>query len=369
VEKTLARESYIDRDIFIKERDILFYRQWATVGREEDVPNPGDYSLINFIGQSILLVRGDDNKIRAFYNVCRHRGSELIDSTSKDALCGHFRKNIRCPYHSWSYKTDGSLNNTPHIDVSDEGDLSLYSIALDCWAGFVFIKLHNEDGIGLLEQLESAMYSVPESIKRYELQNLVTGKTIRYDVKANWKVFFENYNECYHCGNIHPELCKLVPSFRSNGGDNLDWDKGVPHRPGANTFTLTGTSNRPPFPKLNQNEIDNHFGQLAYPNFGVSLSNDHASVYIIWPTGPETMIIENRFLFHPEAVAASDYDPSDAVDFWDMVNRQDWGVCERVQRGMHALPFKHGYYAPMEDVSLDMREYVTRHIPETKFIK
>ena len=175
---------------------------------------------------------------------------------------------------------------------------------------------------------------------------------------ANWKVLLENYNECYHCGPVHPELCTLVPAFKQRGGAELDWDHGIPHRPGAFTFTKTGTTTREPFAALNDDERTRHKGELIYPNLLLSLSADHVAAFTVWPQGPASTMILCDFLFHPAEMSKPGFDPSDAVDFWDLVNRQDWKICESVQRGMNSRVFQYGFYAPMESASLDIRRYV-----------
>jgi glycine betaine catabolism A len=192
----------------------------------------------------------------------------------------------------------------------------------------------------------------------YGLAGLVTGAVFRYEVAANYKVLLENYNECYHCGPVHPELCRLVPAFKQRGGADLDWERGIPHRDGAWTFTDSGTTTRAPFDGLSEDERVRHKGELIYPNFLLSLSADHVAVFTIRPHAPGRTTVVCEFLFHPAEMAKADFDPSDAVDFWDLVNRQDWAICESVQRGMSSRVFQTGYYAPMESWSLDIRRYV-----------
>jgi Rieske 2Fe-2S family protein len=187
----------------------------------------------------------------------------------------------------------------------------------------------------------------------------VVGRSITYDVAANWKVIAENYNECYHCGPVHPELCDLVPSFRKRGGAELDWEHGIPHRPGADTYTLSGTSTRASFPGLNDIEQVNHFGELIYPNLMLSLSRDHVAAFVLRAVAADRTMIDCLVMFHPDEAACQDFDPSDAFDFWHMVNLQDWAICDRVQRGMTSSSFVHGWYAPMEDPSLDIRRWWT----------
>jgi Rieske 2Fe-2S family protein len=161
---------------------------------------------------------------------------------------------------------------------------------------------------------------------------------------------------------VHPELCAVVPAFRASGGGALDWSRGIAHRDGAYTFTHSGTTTRRPFPGLNEDERTRHKGEVIYPNLFVSLACDHVAAFILEPRGPERTDITCHFLFEPEAMAQGDYDPHDTVEFWDITNRQDWNICESVQRGMHSRVHTHGYYAPMEDFNLDIRRYVTERL-------
>ena len=158
-----------------------------------------------------------------------------------------------------------------------------------------------------------------------------------------------------------PELCDLVPAFRRGGGD-LDWDAGIPHRDGAYTFTLSGTTNRAPFPGLSQSDAERHRGELILPNLMLSLSADHVASFTVWPVSAQVTTVVCDFLFHPAEIAAPGFDPSDAVEFWDTVNRQDWAICEQVQDGMRSRRFGVGYLAPMEQPSADVGRFVIGRI-------
>ena len=197
----------------------------------------------------------------------------------------------------------------------------------------------------------------PDGSRAIPLADVRRGARVVYEVAANWKVLAENYNECYHCGPVHPELCDLVPSFRRAGGDGLEWERGIPHREGAYTFTTSGTTTRAPFPDLDEDERVRHKGELGFPNLLLSLSCDHVASFVLTPRGPGHTTIEFDLLFHPDAIAAPDFDPSDAFDLWELVNRQDWAICESVQRGMASRGFTQGWFAPMEDPSLDLRAW------------
>ncbi|MGA8099356.1 MAG: SRPBCC family protein, partial [Candidatus Cybelea sp.] len=166
----------------------------------------------------------------------------------------------------------------------------------------------------------------------------------------------------YHCAGVHPELCRVVPAFKREGGAQLDWDRGIPHRDGAWTFTASGTSDRSPFATLSEDERVRHKGELIYPNFMLSLAADHVAAFSLWPKGPAATTIVCDFLFHPNETNKLEFDPGDVVNFWDLVNEQDWRICENVQAGMQSRAFHHGYYAPMEDASLDIRRYIASRL-------
>jgi Rieske 2Fe-2S family protein len=363
LEPTLPSNWYYDEAIYRRERERIFYREWFCAGREEELPAPGDHRVIDIAGESIIVVRNRDAALRAFYNVCRHRGARLCRSddapTPGMAVRGGViaGRSIICPYHQWSYDLDGHLIAAPHMSSLpgfDKTSINLYPVEVACWGGFIFLHLTPAEARPLSEQLGP----IPARIERYPLRQLRIGKTLQYEVAANWKVICENYNECYHCGGVHPELCAVVPAFREAGGGALDWSRGIPHRDGAYTFTYSGQTTRRAFPDLDADERTRHKGEVLYPNLFISLACDHAAVFILQPRGPERTDITCHFLFEPHEMTQSNFDPSDAVEFWDITNRQDWSICETVQRGMHSRVHTHGYYAPMEDFSLDIRRYV-----------
>ncbi len=353
----------MDASYFEREKAAIFLREWICVGREEDWPNAGDHEVLTLFGESILLVRNREGDLRAFYNVCRHRGAQLCPARDDDTpdVLAHGGviggRLIRCPYHAWTYDLDGNLSHAPFMagqEGFDPGSIALHPVAVATWGGFVFLNLTPDtapDFAGVIE-------GPAARLARYPLQALRTGRRVDYQVAANWKVLCENYNECYHCGPVHPELSALVPAFRENGGSDLDWERGIPHREGATTFTASGETRRRSFPGLNADEQVRHKGELLLPNLFLSLSRDHVAAFILLPTAVDHCEVRCLFLFEPEEIAGADFQPEDAVDFWDLVNRQDWAICESVQRGMNSRVFDHGALSPLEDWSLDVRRYV-----------
>lgn len=354
LERSLPRAAYWDAGFFAREARGIFWHQWMCAGRASDIAGEGAYRIVDVAGEEVIVVRAGDGRLYAHLNLCRHRGSRL--------LCGEgvARGSIRCPYHSWAYAHDGRLVASPFVDRASipEEAQRLHRVGLEEWGGFFFLHLNPEAADRRGEPLASQLGAVVNRLERYPLEQLRTAQMIAYDVRANWKVLLENYNECYHCAGVHPELCKLVPAFKHRGGAGLDWERGIPHREGAYTFTETGTTNRALFPGLNEDERTRHKGELIYPNLLLSLSADHVAAFTVWPKAPDRTTVVCEFLFDPDEIAKAGFDASDAVAFWDMVNRQDWSICESVQSGMSSSKFTYGYYAQMEDWSLDMRRYV-----------
>ncbi len=347
---TMQPDAYLSETVWTDERERIWFEQWVLVGRDHDVPGAGDRLVVDVAGESIVVIRNGDLELRGFYNVCRHRGAELVDPSGPP--CGSFGAAIRCPYHAWTYDLDGRLKRAPFLDAEHTPKVSLHPIAVDSWGGFVFVNLSADTAPPLRRQLGP----IPERIGRYPLAELRPGLTYRYEVAANWKILAENYNECYHCGPVHPTLCELVPTFR-RGGSGLEWADGIPHREGAWTFTTTGTSNRAPFPELDADERVKHKGELVYPNLMLSLSADHVASFQLMPRGPTHTTVVCDLLFHPDAIDADDFDPSDAGDLWDPVNLEDWAICESVQRGMTSRAWTGGWFAPMEDDTADITRW------------
>ncbi len=371
LQKSLPSFFYTSSEIFERERKLIFSREWFCAGREEELPAPGNHIVLEVAGESILAVRTASGVLRAYYNVCRHRGARLCatpsDSDWNVNLTGGVMSSgvIRCPYHQWTYNLDGELIAAPFLNAAEgfcREDFSLYPVGLDAWGGFFFLNLNPATASEKRSTVRAQLGPAFERTARYPLDALRTGHSISYAVAANWKVLMENYNECYHCGGVHPELCEIVPEFKQAGGSNLDWEKGIPHRQGAYTFTKTGTTNRAPFPGLSDEEKVRHKGELSFPNLMLSLASDHVAAFLLWPVAPNLTRVDCRFLFYPEEMVKPDFSPCDAVELWDLVNRQDWAICERVQKGISSRVHKFGFYAPMEDPSLDIRNYVIERL-------
>jgi Rieske 2Fe-2S family protein len=356
LQAALPREMYVDPWAWVREREQVLFSSWACVGRVDDLglSEPGRLAVVDVVGESVVLTRDGDG-LHAAYNVCRHRGSQLVPMEPGAVPTCSAAGALRCPYHSWTYSLAGQLLKAPHTDgvEIEPAAFALHPVSVEEWAGFVFVHLTP----GRAEPFAEGVAKASANLGNYAMGDLVTGLTLGYEVAANWKVLAENYNECYHCGPVHPELCRLVPSF-AGGGTGLAWDEGIPHREGAWTFTTSGTTTRSPLPGLSEAERTRHKGELVYPNLMLSCSADHVAAFVLRPRSVDRTRIDCTLLFARDAVEAPDFDPSDAGDLWDLVNKQDWAICESVQRGMSSRAYTHGWFAPMEDDSADIRRWL-----------
>ena len=363
LEPALPRELYVDEPAWRSEREAVLFGQWYCLGRRDDLglDAPTRALTVDVVGESVLVTSDESGALHAAYNVCRHRGSQVrpVDGEGVGVACA--AASLRCPYHSWTYGLDGRLLKAPHTDLTaDEVPaFSLHPVAVETWGGFAFVHLSPERATPLADAVQRASATLANS----GLDRLATGATPVYEVAANYKVLLENYNECYHCGPVHPELCRLVPAFAGGGGD-LPWEDGVPQREGTWTFTLTGTTERAPLPGLSEAERTRHKGDVVYPNLLVSASADHVAAFTLHPRAVDRTEVVCTLLFDPQEVGSGRFDPSDAADLWDLVNRQDWAVCESVQRGMSSRAYRQGWFAPMEDDSLDIRRWLLPRLGE-----
>ncbi len=350
---TLTGHEYRSEEIFERECADLFGNQWFYVGRSELVAQPSDRLVIDVAGESVLVVRNRDGQLHAFYNVCRHRGAQLCDEGSKGAPGG-----ITCPYHAWSYSLDGRLIGTPHVgkDEVDRASMSLWPVRVDEWQGFVFVNL--SDDAPDLRQWLAAQTHRPLDFERHNLADLRTGYRTVSELKANWKILIDNYNECLHCPKVHPELVELIPIYKTGSVvDPSREDGGVALATDATSFTLSGRSWLPLLEGMGATEANAYFGAAVFPNMFIDITGTSAIITTMIPRGPAHTTIVSEYLFRADAVEAPDFDPKDVVEFSELVARQDYEVCERVQRGVSSRAFTRGVYADKDSMAHEFNEW------------
>ena len=341
--RTLDGPWYTSPEVFAEERERIFARAWVCVARLEQLERAGDFIVADVAGESIIVACGNDGRVRAFYNVCRHRGTLLC--TASD---GRFGGSIQCPYHAWTYALDGTLVAARTMaDVPDfrREDYPLHQAAVAVQHGLVYVSLQPDP-----PPLETTHAALRDRFAPWRLGELRTAQTTHYDVACNWKLIFQNYSECYHCPLIHPQLDRLSPS--DSGRNDLVQGPFLGgyselREPGT-SLTHTGATARPPIRTLDVAGRDRIYYYTVFPSLLVSLHPDYAMVHRIRPLGPGRTAIACSWLFEPETIASPGFDPSDAVSFWDLTNRQDWQISELTQRGVASRAYVPGPYANAE---------------------
>ncbi len=347
----LPRAAYVDPAVFGWEQAHFFGGGWLCVGRSDQIAAPGDQRAEQVGTGSVLLTRDEEGAVHAFANTCRHRGHELLP-------CGASASQsvIICPYHAWTYGLNGNLRAAAGFKSRagfDAGQWGLIELPVAEWNGLIFV-----DGTGKAAPIDDALGTLGTMVAPYELSRLVVAGTHEYNAAANWKILTENYHECYHCPSIHPELCKVSPP---KSGENYDlpgtWVGGTMDlRDGMATMSLDGKSNGVPLRGLDAQGLRTVIYVNVFPNVLISLHPDYVMTHRLMPLAVDRTKIECSWAFAPEAAAQPGFDPSYAIDFWDLTNRQDWTACESVQRGLsspHAVP---GPLSPQEDA---VYQYVT----------
>ncbi|MFT4009857.1 MAG: aromatic ring-hydroxylating dioxygenase subunit alpha [Nocardioidaceae bacterium] len=355
--RMLPVAAYTDEAVLAWEKERIF-GDWVCVGRGEKLRQPRTAMAFPWGNVSVLVTRAADGELRAFENTCRHRAHELLP-------CGGSSETrmIVCPYHAWTYEHDGHLRNAPKYPKDGSFDKSAFSLtrlAVREWHGWIFVAeegKHSDftERIGELEQI----------VANYDGAQLLTAASHSYDIAANWKVIIENYQECYHCPSIHPELCAVSPP---QSGENIDregdWVGGwMALREGMATMSLDGHSDGQVISRLDEVESKTVMYIAVMPNLLISLHPDYVMTHLLTPITPDQTHVTCSWAFPREVAEREGFDPSYAVDFWDITNRQDWAACESVQRGIKASGYEPGPLAPDEDgvyqfTSLMARRYL-----------
>ena len=333
---------HYDPNHYQKELDVFWYSMWIYACRSEEVRSPRDYKVVSIGDQTVIITRDLRGNVRAFHNTCRHRGSILC---TRDA--GRFEGgSIVCPYHAWTYSLEGDLIATPHQLESadfDKKDYSLYGVAVGEWGGLVFVNLAGDRA----EPLEDALGDAPQRLSNYRLEDLRLGFRYVAELKANWKLWFENYTECFHCPQVHPELINLVPIYakglvdvrqdpewKSSGGESMTL-VGADIIPGGMTWTMDGKLSGPPISTLTEQELMHPVnGTVLRPSLFMSTHPDYVHTQRLLPTGPNTLQLTWDYLFEPETMERDDFEAKRAYELWHITNQQDAQNVEWQQAGI-----------------------------------
>jgi Rieske 2Fe-2S family protein len=361
----LPADAYFDPRQYERELQRVWYRNWVYVGRSSDVARARAFRTFELGDQRILLVRDDQGVLQGFHNTCRHRGAALCREPNGLLKTG----TIICPYHAWVYGLQGNLLRTSsRVQPSgfDVADFPLYKISVKEWNGFIFIALS-----GTPPPFEKIFDLPLNRLDAWPLEELVVGHVLLKTIHSNWKIFWENYNECLHCPGVHPHLSQLVPIYGRGlleERDDPEWSahaadadpkfKGGLRR-GAATWSMDGKASGVPFPGLSDADRKaGHIYMTSLPSVFLVGHVDYVRVVRLLPLGPERTELRVEYLFSPQTLADPRFDLRNVVDFTNLVMTEDAQVCELNQLGLHAGPHARGVVMPEEYVVRQFHEWL-----------
>ena len=339
----LPPAAFTDPAVLAWELENLFCDGWICLGHISQVDEPGKFLMRELGRESVVVIGGEDGRPRAFHNVCRHRGARIVTDEA-----GSVNRRLRCPYHAWSYDLDGALRAAPHMDGVEGFDPSCIGLApvrLSTLGGLLLVDLGGE-----APDPAEHVGDLLAHLQRYRTETLRSGGKVDYAVAANWKGIAENYHECLHCPGVHPELNALsnYMSGEEITGDGA-WCGGSMTLTGEDAATMGSegghATNRPSIEGLEGEELKSILYFSLFPNALVSFHPDYLMLHTLFPKAPDRTDVVCEWFFEPRAIESPDFDPSDAMEFWDLTNRQDWGVCELAQLGAGSRGYTAGRYS------------------------
>lgn len=344
--RTLGGESYTSPAIFEAEQEHVLEAMWFCAVRSGDLAHPGAFRKIQVGRESVLVVRGRDHELRAFLNVCRHRGAMLCTEDE-----GQVRRNLRCPYHAWTYGLDGKLVAAPNMaslkDASgrdiDRVEFGLVPVALRERLGYAWVCLADDPPSFEAEVMGAITERLgdPTAIDNYRIDQLEVGRRVVYDVAANWKLIVENFMECYHCATIHPELTEVLPEFKDGLAAQYFVGHGAEFGSDVSGFTIDGSAGFETLPGVAPEQDRKYYAITVRPTVFVNLVPDHIIFHRMYPMAHDRTIVECDWLY-TEDVIAEGRDVSRSVELFHRVNEQDFDACERTQPAMSSRAYRHG---------------------------
>ena len=345
---TLPGEFYTDPGVFAAEQERVFEAMWFCVAWAADLGKPGSFRTCQVGRESVLISRARDGSVRAFLNICRHRGARLCTQES-----GEVKRAFQCPYHAWTYGLDGKLVAAPNLtsmpDV-DRTEFGLHRVHVREWLGYVWVCLADvppsfeEDVVGAV----TARLGDAESIGNYGIDGLRLGRRIAYDVRANWKLIIENFMECYHCATIHPELTEVLPEFADGFAAQYYVGHGAEFGEEARGFTVDGSEGLDRIPTVAEGQDRRYYAMTVRPQVFINLVPDHVVFHRMFPMAADRTVVECDWLYLPHVVDGG-ADVERSVELFHRVNQQDFDACERTQPGMGSRAYtKGGVLVPSE---------------------
>lgn len=373
---SLPRELYVGAETYVADLEAVWLTHWVFAGHSCDVRGTGDFFVFDLGDESLIIVRGEDANLRALHNVCRHRGSRIVDDAAGSA------SRLVCPYHQWAYGLDGCLRACGgverELDLARD-QLSLRSARVVEVAGLVFVSFAADPAT-----FDGARADLERELAAHELAGAKIAARRSYVVAANWKLVWENNRECWHChvghpeyvranydsanetGRTHTELRGRIAELAAKGLSVDHDDVGLaefPARgrwwgvnrtvnvPGFVTESLDGRPVAPPMGGYDEHDVGTVRARVL-PGFWCHASADHAVTTRLVPDGPTQTRIEVSWLVDSDAVEGRDYDLESLLPFWQLTSEQDWTLCERNQHGIRSSAYAPGPYSPSRERSV-----------------
>jgi glycine betaine catabolism A len=394
---TLPRSFYADPEFYARELDRFYFGRWICAGRADQIPRAGDYFTRSVGTESVIVVRDSAGEIHAVFNVCRHRGTRVCDQTE-----GHVVDRIQCPYHAWTYDLGGRLLAAPHMAPEFcKEDYPLHRAGCEVWDGNIFVHLgaaaaHTLPAVRPARPASPAVRALPASpalpappagpappappalrdqladlparFAPWRMQDLRLHRRIVYDVKANWKLIVLNYSECLHCPNLHPALNRLHHYL---GAENVEPTAGycggaMGFREGVETMSMDGKRRRAYLPGLRALDRQRVVYFAIYPNLLLSLHPDYVMTHTLWPRAHDRTEVVCEFHFDRDEMAKPDFQADDAIEFWDLTNREDWWIAEQSQAGINSRVYQPGPYSERESLLWRFDEIVRREFEDLR---
>jgi choline monooxygenase len=321
--QTIPSRWYTDRRFHELDNEVILGRSWQYIGHVRQVQNPGDQCTGSVAGNPIIVVRGEDDKLRAFYNVCRHRGGPLA------VVKGGKSQVLQCRYHGWTYLLDGSLRGTPRfnrVDLFDRKDYGLIPVRLDAWEGLVFVNLGDTG-----QSLSALFNGIVGRIAPMTLTNKKFYRRVTYNVNCNWKVYIDNYLEGYHLPFVHPELCTL-----------LDLQNYA-----SETFEYYSLQTSPISQKdsVYISKDGQAFYYFVWPNFMMNILPGRLQTNLVVPVSCNNCVVIFDYYYDDistdEAINGIEGD----IRYSDKVQHEDMEICEQVQKGLESRAYDKGRFS------------------------
>lgn len=346
----LAAKYVTCNEVFRREQLLVFQNEWLCVGGVHELSN-NSLLVKDINGVSIAVSIDQTGTIRCFHNVCRHRGAQLVsDNCTVELNNGPNGSDIVCPYHAWRYGRSGELKTAPNMSEVDDfckEDFGLIKVECRVWEGLIWICL-SETPI----DFEARFSGLGKLVDPWKIPSLSLHASIEYQVQANWKLLFQNYNECYHCPTVHPALNRLTPYKNASN----DFDQGpilggpMQLSDNSESITVDGKLADSILAGLNADQSRSVVYYTVFPSIFISLHPDYVLIHRLVPESTSQTSVTCDFLFAGSTNDANRELRHKAVQFWDETNRQDWNVCELVQKGMANHGYVPGPYSNLESL-------------------